>query len=69
MDATKHLLALGEEAILIECIYLQLKIEKALSGEDFAREVELTEAESLWKGITHEYYDFLSLLQDHRIAA
>lgn len=63
METTQHLQALGEEALTIESLYLNLKIEKALSGENFLHENLLAEAEILWKEINSEYYSFLDFVQ------
>lgn len=63
MEALKHLKRLGDEAIKMESLYLELKIKKALAGDGFSGEHLLTEAESLWKDIREEYYGFLDYLQ------
>lgn len=63
MDSTEHLKALGEEALYIEMLYLNLKIEKALMGVRFRKQRLLCEAEKLWRDINTEYYSFLSYLQ------
>ncbi|HEX8377238.1 MAG TPA: hypothetical protein VF602_05425 [Pedobacter sp.] len=63
MDATDHLRALGEETLNIETIYLDLKIEKELSGDTFHKDSLLNEAEALWKEIDAEYHAFLHFLQ------
>lgn len=63
MDAIGHLQDLGDEILNIEAIYLSLKIEKALSGQDFLRDKELGAAEYLFKEITAEYHNFLGFLQ------
>ena len=70
MDTTKHLQTLGEETLYLENIYLDLKIEKALQGDDFTKENLLREAEALWKEIDAEYFEFLTFLQNnHKDAA
>ena len=69
MDTTQHLALLGEETINAEMLYLSLKVEKALAGENFMREQLLSEAESLWKEIDNEYHTFLSFLQTSSGAA
>lgn len=61
MEATQHLRNLGDEVIRVESLYL--KIGKALAGERFLKEKELSEAEELWKDINKEYYSFLAFLQ------
>ncbi|KAA8483804.1 hypothetical protein BDE36_1724 [Arcticibacter tournemirensis] len=63
MEATQHLRNLGDEVIRVESLYLSLKIGKALAGERFLKEKELSEAEELWKDINKEYYSFLAFLQ------
>ena len=63
MITTEHLQALGKEALYIETVYLNLKIEKALKGDDFTREAFLAEAECLWHEINTEYHGFLNYLQ------
>lgn len=65
MNTTEHLRQLGEETLYMETIYLNLKIEKALRGDDFTRHALLKEAETLWKDIDAEYYNFLSFLQNN----
>ena len=65
MDTTEHLRLLGEETLYIETVYLNLKIEKALKGDDFTRDNLLEEAEALWKEIDSEYYSFLTFLQNN----
>ena len=70
MDTTEHLRALGEETLYMENIYLNLKIEKALAGDKFDKESLLSSAESLWKEIDNEYYNFLNfLLNNHKQVA
>jgi hypothetical protein len=69
MDTTKLLLDLGEEAIKIEGILLDLKIEKALSPEAFDKEEQLLEAEYLWKEASKAYFEFLNHLQNSKLAA
>jgi len=63
MNTTLHLQALGAETLYMESLYLNLKIEKALEGENFLRENLLAEAEALWKDINKEYHLFLDFLQ------
>jgi len=65
METTKILKAIGEETIKIESLYLNLKIEKALKGDEFKRENQLAEAEILWREADSEYYGLLSFLQLH----
>lgn len=70
METTEHLQKLGEETLYLETIYLNLKIEKALQGDEFSKDELLAEAESLWKEIDTEYFDFLTFLQNnHKDAA
>lgn len=70
METTEHLQKLGEETLYLETIYLNLKIEKALLGDEFTKDELLAEAESLWKEIDTEYFDFLTFLQNnHKDAA
>lgn len=66
MKNTTHLRNLGDEALKIESIYLNLKIEKALTGDQFRHDALLAEAEKLWKDINEEYYSFLGFLQSDR---
>ncbi|MBC8054626.1 MAG: hypothetical protein H7Y13_16325 [Sphingobacteriaceae bacterium] len=65
METTEHLRLLGEETLYIETIYLDLKIAKALQGDDFEREDLLNEAEALWKAIDAEYFSFLTFLHNN----
>jgi hypothetical protein len=70
MDTTDILKALGQETLYIETIYLNLKIERALKGDEFTREHLFQEAEHLWREIDTEYYSFLNYLQNnHQQAA
>jgi len=63
MEATKHLQQLGQETINMESLYLSLKIEKTLNQENFTKDTELSEAESQWKEIREEYFNFLEFVQ------
>jgi hypothetical protein len=69
MDNTSLLKVLGEETLYLENIYLNLKIEKALEGDNFSRENLLDEAENLWRQAETEYRGFLQYLLDHHIQA
>jgi len=71
MDFTKHLIALGEEKLKVEILYLQLRIEKALKAELFSKENLLKEAKDLLEDISKEYFNFLSAVQNkpHEVAA
>ena len=69
METIQHLAALGKEILSVEEIYLDLKIEKALSGEEFDKEPELAEAEVLWKEINQEYVTFIDYLQNNKRTA
>ncbi|MBC7914467.1 MAG: hypothetical protein H7Y07_10135 [Pyrinomonadaceae bacterium] len=69
MKNTEHLQALGQETLYIESIYLDLKIEEALAGNDFGKSDLLLEAEKLWKDINAEYYNFLNFLQNNNLVA
>ncbi|WP_207533319.1 hypothetical protein [Desertivirga arenae] len=70
MDFTGHLLALGEEKLKVEIMYLQLRIEKALKAELFNKERLLNEAKELLDDISTEYFTFLAALQmKHHSAA
>lgn len=69
MENTDHLLALGEEAINIETIYLKLLLEKALSTEVFEKDAQLFEAKALCQIAKAEYHAFLDFLNSAPIAA
>ena len=69
MDTTEHLRALGEETLYMEGIYLDLKIEKELCGDNFQKNSLLNEAEALWREIDAEYHGFLRSLQNSIQAA
>jgi hypothetical protein len=66
MDAIQHLKTLGKELLYIESVYLNLKIEKALSGKDFVKDKLLNDAETLWQEANKEYFKFLGLLKKSR---
>lgn len=68
METIQHLAALGKEILSVEEIYLDLKIEKTLNGEEFDKELELAEAENLWKEINQEYLTFINYLQKRSAA-
>ena len=64
MEATKHLLELGQETINMESLYLSLKIDQTLNQESFNKDAELAEAELQWKEIKEEYFNFLEFVQN-----
>ena len=67
MEKKKHLLLLGDDVIEKEIVYLELRIKKALAGnEPFTNEDALILAKADWENSVNRYYTFWEGLQNNR---